>query len=108
MNNLNSIIVEGTLVKDPVFHTTPQSKSSCTFSIASSRFFKAETKIEEEVSHFDIETYGKLAESCQKLGHEGRGVKVVGRLKQNRWTDSNGKEQSKLIIVAEHAEFRPE
>jgi single-strand DNA-binding protein len=42
------------------------------------------------------------------MGHKGRGVRVVGRLKQERWQDGDGKAQSKIIIVAEHIEFRPE
>jgi single-strand DNA-binding protein len=42
------------------------------------------------------------------MGHKGRGVRVVGRLKQDRWNDANGKQRSKVTIVAEHVEFRPE
>jgi single-strand DNA-binding protein len=57
---------------------------------------------------FNVETWAKLAESCQNLGHKGRGVRVVGRLKQDRWNDADGKTRSKVSIVAEHVEFRPE
>jgi single-strand DNA-binding protein len=35
-------------------------------------------------------------------------VRVVGRLKQDRWNDRDGKSRSKVTIVAEHVEFRPE
>jgi single-strand DNA-binding protein len=35
-------------------------------------------------------------------------VRVVGRLKQDRWTGNDGKPHSKVSIVAEHVEFRPE
>jgi single-strand DNA-binding protein len=42
------------------------------------------------------------------MGHKGRGVKVVGRLKQDRWNGPDGKQRSKVTIVAEHVEFRPE
>jgi single-strand DNA-binding protein len=41
-------------------------------------------------------------------GHKGRGVRVVGRLKQSRWTDTDGKTKSRVSIVAEHVEFRPD
>ena len=64
--------------------------------------------MEKEVGFFDIEAFGKLAESCQSQGHKGRGVRVVGRLKQDRWDGADGKQHSKISIVAEHAEFRPE
>jgi single-strand DNA-binding protein len=32
---------------------------------------------------------------------------VVGRITQQRWVGVSGKEQSKVVIVAEHIEFRP-
>ncbi|GHV76784.1 hypothetical protein AGMMS49942_16050 [Spirochaetia bacterium] len=108
MNNLNSIIIEGNLVKDPLLRSTPKGTPVCTFSIASNRFYKQDTTVMEEVSFFDVDTWAKLAESCFHLGHKGRGVKVVGRVKQDRWTDPEGKPHSKVLIVAEHVEFRPE
>lgn len=30
----------------------------------------------------------------------------MGRLKQNRWQDQNGKWQSRVSVVAEHVEFK--
>ena len=33
---------------------------------------------------------------------------MVGRIKQERWNDSEGKAKSRVVIVAEHVEFRPE
>ncbi|WP_010254147.1 single-stranded DNA-binding protein [Treponema primitia] len=108
MNNLNSIIIEGNLVRDPLFRSTAKGTPLCTFSIASNRFYKQDTAIENEVSFFDVESWSKLAESCYNLGHKGRGVKVVGRLKQDRWAGPDGKQRSRVSIVAEHIEFRPE
>jgi single-strand DNA-binding protein len=35
-------------------------------------------------------------------------VRVVGRLKQDRWTDADGKPRSRIEIVAEHVEFKPQ
>ena len=34
--------------------------------------------------------------------------RVVGRLIQDRWTGNDGKPRSRITIVAEHVEFRPE
>jgi single-strand DNA-binding protein len=108
MNNLNSILIEGNLVRDPLFRTTPKGTPLCTFSLASNRFFKQDSGLEKEVSFFEVETWSKLAENCYSLGRKGRGVRVVGRLKQERWNGSDGKAHSKVAIVAEHVEFRPE
>jgi single-strand DNA-binding protein len=108
MNNLNSILIEGNLVRDPLYRSTPKGTPLCTFSLASNRFFKQDSGLEKEVGFFDVETWAKLADSCYNLGHKGRGVRVVGRLKQSRWNDPDGKPRSKITIVAEHVEFRPE
>jgi single-strand DNA-binding protein len=108
MNNLNSILIEGNLVRDPLFRTTPKGTPLCTFSLASNRFFKQDSGLEREVSFFDVETWAKLAEACYNKGHKGRGVRVVGRLKQERWSDPEGKPRSRVTIVADHVEFRPD
>jgi len=108
MNNLNSILIEGNLVRDPLYRTTPKGTPVCSFTLASNRFFKQDSGLEKEVSFFDVETWAKLAENCYNMGHKGRGVRVVGRLKQDRWNGSDGKAHSKISIVAEHVEFRPD
>ena len=108
MNNLNSILIEGNLVRDPLLRSTPKGTQVCTMSLASNRFYKQDTGFEKEVSFFDVETWARLAEACYAKGRKGRGVRVVGRLKQERWNDQEGKQRSRVTIVAEHVEFRPE
>jgi len=105
MNNLNSVLVEGNLVRDPMARSTPKGTPVCSFTIASNRFFKQEAGFEKETSFFNIETWGKLAEACGAKGCKGIGVRVVGRLKQDRW-ESAGGSRSRIVIVAEHVEFR--
>jgi single-strand DNA-binding protein len=45
---------------------------------------------------------------CGEYLKKGRGVRVVGRLKQDRWADADGKAHSRVEIVAEHVEFKPQ
>ena len=108
MNNLNSILLEGNMVHDPQYRTTPKGTPVCTFSLASSRYFNNDNGLEREVSFFDVETWGKLAEACNKIGKKGLGVRVAGRLRQDRLQGSDGKLHARITIVAEHVEFRPE
>lgn len=108
MNSLNSILVEGNVVRDPIVKETPRGSTVCNFSIASNRYYKQDDEYEQETSFFEIESWSKLAESCGKGCLKGRGVRVVGRLKQDRWTGSDGKNYSKIKVVAEHVEFRPQ
>jgi len=108
MNNLNSILIEGNLVRDPLLRSTPKGTQVCTMSLASNRYYKQDTGFEKEVSFFEIQTWARLAEACFNKGRKGRGVRVVGRLKQDRWNGADGKLHSRISIVAEHVEFRPD
>jgi len=107
MNNLNSIILEGNLVKDPVMKITPNGHSVTTFTIATNRFYKQNDKMVGEVSYFDTESWGKLAETCADILKKGRGVRVVGRLMQDRWEDPVGTFHTRVKVIAEHVEFKP-
>jgi single-strand DNA-binding protein len=60
------------------------------------------------VSFFDIEGWGKIAESVNNQGRKGRGVRVVGRLRQDRWESKEGKAMARVVIVADHIEYRAE
>ncbi len=108
MNQLNSIILEGNLVKDAEVLEPLSGFKVCKFTIGVNRFYK--NKKDEgvnEVSYFEIETYGKSAEYCGKKATKGRGVRVVGRLKQDTWKDENEKFHNKVYVIAEHLEFKP-
>ena len=106
MNNLNSIILEGNLTKDPILDKTPKGTPVCHFTVASNRFYKTENERHEEVGFFDVEVWSRLAETCGEYLNRGRGVRVVGRLKQDRWTNDQGDPRSRIHIVGEHVEFK--
>ena len=108
MNCINNVLLEGNMTRDPEYRETAKGTPLCTFSIATNRYFKQGNESEKEVSFFDVQTWSKLAESCRNHGRKGRGLRVVGRLKQERWNGSDGKAHSKVSIVAEHVEFRPD
>ncbi len=108
MNALNQVLIEGNVVRDPIRKETPNGKHLCTLPIAVNRYYKGSSgDYVNEVGYFDIEVWGDaFASPIQKYAHKGRGVRVVGRLKQNRWKGQDGKQASKVSIVAEHLEFK--
>ena len=106
MNQLNSIILEGNVVRKAEFSEPKTGFQVCKFPLAVNRKTKTpdgETK--EEVSYFDVEAYGEMAESCSKWCDRGQGVRVVGRLKQSRWEENNVT-RSKVYVIAEHVEYK--
>jgi single-strand DNA-binding protein len=108
INNLNQILIEGNLVRDPELTTTAKGTKTCTFSVATNRFIKQDDEFQKEVSFFDITTWSALAENCAANLTKGRGVRVIGRLQQDRWQNSKGEPFSKIFIVADHVIFKPE
>lgn len=108
MDDFNSIVLEGNVVRDPESRETQKGIPVCMFSIAVNKSYRtSQGERKQEVSFFDIETWGALATSCSNYCTKGRGIRVVGRLKQNRWQDTEGKNHSKIKVVAEHIDFKP-
>ncbi len=105
MNNLCTVLVEGNLTRDPELSYTPKGVACCKFSIAVNRRYKQGDEYVKEVSYFDIVAWTRLAEVCGEYLKKGRGVRVVGRLKQDRW-EKDGQPHSRINIVAEHCEFK--
>ena len=106
VNHLNSVLIEGNMVRDPNFRRTPRGTCVTILEIASCRYYNGSAGPEKEVCFFTVESYGKIAEACAHLGHKGRGVRIVGRLKQHRWTAADGKTRSCIVVVPEHIEWR--
>jgi single-strand DNA-binding protein len=109
MNALNQIILEGNIVREPVVKETPRGTHVCTVPIAVNRFYRdADGNDIKEVGFYEVEAWEKTGDRMEKLGTKGRGVRVVGRLRQSRWKTAEGKSASRITIVAEHVEFKPE
>ncbi len=108
MNPLNDIMIDGNLVRDPQLKETPKGTPVCSFSVASNRYYRQEDENKQEVSFFDIETWSDTAKRCAENLKKGRGVRIKGRLKQDRWEDKDGKVQNKVKIVADKVEFKPQ
>ena len=108
MNSLNQVIIEGNVVRQPEKRTCKNGTFMCRVPIAVNRYYKnSDGKYVDDVSFFDISTFGTLSETCEKWCLKGRGIRVVGRLKQNVSTGDDGKKNSRVDIIAEHIEFKP-
>ena len=106
MNHLNSVLIEGNIAREPVLRETGGGYV-CMFTVATDRFYKKDSIVEKEVSFFEIQAWGDIAEAASKFGYKGRGVRITGRNKQDRWKGPDGQPRSKIIVVAEKIELRP-
>ena len=104
MNPINSLIIEGTA------ENFKSSEKGAVFQISAKRFYRnANGENLEETSVFDCEAWGNLKDVVVRVldKKSERSVRVVGRLKQNRWQDETGNYQSKTVVICEHIEFKP-
>ncbi len=108
MNSLNSVLVEGFLSRDPELIYKASGLPVCKFTIESQRFYKDDGAAKEEVSYFEVRVFSQGAVACQNTLTKSRGVRIVGRLREERCVDSEGKVKSLVLIIAEHVEFKPE
>jgi single-strand DNA-binding protein len=112
MNNLNSVLLEGNLVRDPELKKVGSiQRSVCRFSIGVNRYYRKakDDEVVQETLFIEVETWGVLAENCAQYLKKGRGVRVVGYLKQENWEGKEDKKNhSRIILEAEHVEFRPD
>ncbi|MCR4675674.1 MAG: single-stranded DNA-binding protein [Sphaerochaetaceae bacterium] len=110
MNDLNTILIEGRLVRDPEFKEIQERGTFVTrFSIATARFYYDKNKNwVQDTSFFQVEVWGQAAIVCDQILKKGRTVRIVGRIKQTRWKDREERNRERICIVAEHIEFKPE
>lgn len=103
MNMLNSLIMEGIVVDG--LSSIPEGKD---FGIEVIRYYKkTDGEMVEDKSYFRVEIYGNMTdEKFTKDIYVGRGIRVVGRLKQKRWKDEDGKLHAKIVVIAEHIDFK--
>ena len=59
----------------------------------------------DDVSYFEVTLFGKPAESLKPYLTKGQQVLVDGILKQDRWTDQQGNNKSKVHVIANFVEL---
>ena len=100
-NNFNSLLLEGVVSGEPHLVKT---SDVLNFTVETTRYYKNRAGEDvEEKSQFKVVVYGRM---CKLPLKDGVGIRVVGRLKQNKWNDSEGVAHSEVQVVAEHIEIR--
>jgi len=109
MKQVNVVIEEGNLTRDPIQKEFPNGNKVVNLSIAQSRYFKKKSDDKDwqtETSYFDVEYWTKTTDKTTEALKKGIPVLVQGRLKQNRW-EKEGKTESRVLIVADSVDILP-
>lgn len=95
MNDLNSLLLEGTILKNPIIK-----KDTCHFPIVVKKDYINGDIAKKEASFFKIIAYGKFLENYKKWLKKGQSIRLVGELK------NLSKYRNNIVIVAEHIEYK--
>ncbi len=99
MSSFSVVVLVGNLTRDAQLKYTPSGFPICTFGIAINTRKKSGDQWVDEANFFDIELFGKSAESLNQYLTKGKMVGVEGELRQDRW-EQDGQTRSKVKIVA--------
>jgi single-strand DNA-binding protein len=97
--DINMVVLVGRLVRDAELRYTSGGTAVANLSIAVNRRKKEGDSWREEASFFDIQLWGKAAESLERYLTKGKQIAVQGELRQSRW-QQDGQSRSKVSIVA--------
>ena len=105
MYNLNKVMVEGNLTRDPEMKALPSGDNVTNFSVATNRVYNdRDGNKKEEVEYHNIVVFGKQADNVAKYLTKGSGAYVEGRLQTRSW-DKDGVKMYRTEVVADRVQF---
>ena len=108
MATINSVIVEGNLVRAAELSRWGDGTPYCRFTVASNESYKDQNGQWQDIPSFiDCLCKGPYAESMAKHLLKGRRITVQGRLKQQRWTDDAGNKKSAIVVKVSEISLAP-
>lgn len=95
---MNKFLGSGYVSTEPELRCTQSGRKVCSFSLAVRR-----TK---EITDFlPIVCWESTADFMMRYFRKGSRIEVEGRLQQRRWTDGDGKNHSRVEVIAESLGF---
>lgn len=106
MNQLNSVLLEGNLVRKPLLKDT-KNGVMVIMTVATSRTYTQAGEIKKKTIYTMVEEFGEHAKETAELD-KGRGLRVVGHLDQYTPKHGEGEYVNPVTFIhAEHIEYKP-
>ena len=97
---MNVVSIIGRICTDPIVNETHDGTPVAGFRIAYNEPYG-----KKEASFFDVSAFGKKAEFVRNYLAKGKAVEIVGKLKQESYTNRDGVKVSRVRIVANEIGF---
>ena len=102
-NNLNKVIMQGNLTKDPEFKDV-DGKRTCKLSIEAIRQYKDK----KEACLVDAYCWDEFSEIAERDLTKGSSILLEGRLKQVTWLSENGENRHRHVIEITYFTILPD
>ena len=103
MNVYNLVSLSGRLTADPELKTTQSGISNCRICIAVNRPYQKDK--EQEADFINVVAWRQTAEFICKYFQKGSPITVIGSMRNNNYTDSNGVKHYTMDVQADNAGF---
>ena len=103
-NDYNKVMLIGRLTRDADLKYTTTGTAIAAVSLASNRSVKKQDNWETEVSYFDGNIYGRMAENLKPYLTKGKMILIAGHLKQDCW-EKYGQKFSRIKIEVEEVQL---
>jgi len=102
--NLNMVALEGNLTRDPELKVFGET-TVCKLRLAVNERAKENGEWVSKAMYFDIDVFGRQAETSAQYLQKGSHITVGGRLKWREWTTDEGGKRQAVSIVGETIGF---
>lgn len=99
--DINVVVIAGRVVNDIEVKTSNGGFHYGTVTIASNYSQKGQSGFETKSNFIDVKVLGDRAKALESWLKKGRQIIVRGQLRQDRWTDAQGQNKSKIGIIAD-------
>lgn len=98
---INSLTIQGRLVRDPERRALPSGQAVCQARLASVRAYQVNGEWREETTFLDVVAFASRAERLAER-RKGDLLLIEGRLRQREWTTAEGQARVAYEVVAHH------
>lgn len=103
MNPHNFISIQGRLTADPELRQTTSGISTCRFTVAVNRPYQKDKQ--QEADFITVAAWRQTAEFVSRYFSKGSPICVIGSMRNNNYTDSNGVKHYAMELLADNVTF---
>lgn len=104
----NKAVIIGNLTRDPETKALPSGSKLCSFSVATSRYYKDKAGVrQEDTQYHNVVVFGPQADVASQYLRKGSSVLIEGRMQTRSWDAQDGQKKYRTEIICEALQLGP-